>query len=67
MKEFAEKAGELLQFGIEEGEVETFLAQRGFSKIHNVTSDDYKRAYFHGINEGRPVCSLLYFAHAVVE
>jgi methyltransferase (TIGR00027 family) len=67
MKEFAENAGELLQFGIEKGEVEIFLAQRGFSKIHNVTSDDYKRVYFHGINEGRPVCSLLYFAHAVVE
>lgn len=58
---------EPLQFGIEEGAVEIFLAQRGFSKIRNVTSDDYKKAYFHGINEERPVCSLLYLAHAVVE
>ena len=47
--------------------VEEFLVERGFSKIHNVTSDDYKKAYFHGANEGRTVCSLLYFAHAVVE
>jgi methyltransferase (TIGR00027 family) len=59
--------GEPLQFGIEDGGVEAFLSLLGFSKIHNVTSVDYKRAYFHGINEGRPVCSLLYFAHAVVE
>ncbi|VVB69710.1 Leucine carboxyl methyltransferase [uncultured archaeon] len=57
--------GEPLRFGI--NDVEKFLANRGFSQIRNVTSEDYKRAYFHGINERRPVCSLLYFAHAVVE
>ncbi len=39
--------------------------QFGFSKIKNVTSEDYKRAYFHGKNENRDVCKLLYFAHAV--
>ena len=58
--------GEPLQFGIEEGTVERFLAERGFSKIQNVTSDDYKRAYFLGVNESRAVCSLMSFVHAVV-
>lgn len=58
--------GEPFQFGIE-GSVETFLAKRGFSKVQNVTSEDYKKAYFHGANEDRAVFSLLYFAHAVVE
>ncbi len=59
--------GELLQFGIEEGTVEAFLTKRGFSKIQNVTSGDYKKAYFHGVNKDRTVCSLMLFVHAVVE
>jgi methyltransferase (TIGR00027 family) len=67
MKEFAEKAGEPLRFGIKEGSIEVFLMERGFSKIQNVTSDDYKKAYFHGANESRAVCNLLSFAHATIE
>jgi methyltransferase (TIGR00027 family) len=59
--------GEPFQFGIKEGTVETFLSKRGFSQIRNVTSEDYKRAYFHGTNEGRTVGRLLNFAHAVIE
>ena len=62
-----EKSGTPLQFGLEERMVETFLTHRGYSKVHNVTSEDYKRAYFHGVNEGRIVSSLLNFAHAVIE
>lgn len=67
MRDFAAQQGEPFQFGIKEGEVETFLAERGFSKVRNVTSEDYKKAYFHGINESRAVCNLMAFAHAVVE
>lgn len=59
--------GEPLLFGIEDGAVETFLKERGFSKVKNVTSDDYKKAYFKGVNEGRAVFSLLYFAYAEIE
>jgi O-methyltransferase involved in polyketide biosynthesis len=62
-----EKSGTPLQFGLEEGMVESFLTQRGFSKVHNVTSEDYKNAYFHGANKDREVCNLLSFVHAVVE
>ncbi|MDD1693814.1 MAG: class I SAM-dependent methyltransferase, partial [Methanoregula sp.] len=58
--------GEPFLFGIKEGEIETFLTQRGFSKIRNVTSKDYKKIYFFGKNEGREVNSLLSFAYAVV-
>ena len=64
---FAAEQGEPLQFGIEEEMVETFLADRGFSQIHNVTSEDYKKAYFHGVNKDRSVCNLLSFAYAVVK
>ncbi|MFA0833035.1 MAG: SAM-dependent methyltransferase [Methanobacterium formicicum] len=60
------KIGEPLQFGIEEEEIENFLKEFGFSSIENVTSEDYKKAYFQGKNEKRDVCELLYFAHAVV-
>ncbi len=67
MRDFAAQQGEPFQFGIEEGAVEAFLTERGFSQVQNVTSEDYKKAYFHGVNESRSVCSLLAFAHAVVE
>jgi methyltransferase (TIGR00027 family) len=57
---------EPLQFGIKEDEIEDFLMEFGFSNIKNVTSADYKKAYFHGKNKNRDVCTLLYFAHALV-
>lgn len=60
-------AGEPFQFGIKEGEIEAFLTQRGFSKVRNVTGEDYKKAYFFGKNEDRAVNNLLSFAYAVVE
>jgi len=60
------KIGEPLQFGIKEEEIENFLKEFGFSVIDNVTSEEYKKAYFQGKNEKRDVCELLYFAHAVV-
>jgi methyltransferase (TIGR00027 family) len=59
--------GEPFQFGIKEGTIESFLVKRGFSQVRNVTSEDYKEAYFHGINENRAVFSLLSFAHAAKE
>ncbi|AKB80813.1 hypothetical protein MSBR3_0235 [Methanosarcina barkeri 3] len=57
---------EPLKFGIREGEVKTFLAEKGFSQIHNVTAEEYKQMYFHGINKNREVSSLLFFVHAVI-
>jgi methyltransferase (TIGR00027 family) len=65
--DYLAKIGEPLLFGIKEGMVEEFLTERGFSQVINITSEDYKRAYFHGKNENRPVSSLLSFVHAVVE
>lgn len=65
--DYLAKIGEPLRFGIEEGMAEEFLIERGFSQVCNVTSEDYKKAYFHGANKGREVCNLLSFVHAVVE
>lgn len=59
--------GEPFKFGIKEGTVETFLTQRGFSQVCNVTSEDYKEAYFRGVNKNRIVDSLKSFVHAVVQ
>jgi methyltransferase (TIGR00027 family) len=66
VRNFVIQQGEPLQFGIRENEIEDFLTQFGFSKIQSVTSEDYKKAYFHGKNENRDVCELLYFAHAII-
>lgn len=61
------EVGEPLQFGIKEERVENFLEARGFSEIRNVTAEEYKKLYSHGVNKDRNVCSLLLFAHAKVK
>lgn len=66
-RSYAELVGETLKFGLKEDIVEEFLLNRGFSDIKNVNSEDYKKAYFHGKNENRNVCELVYFAHAMIE
>jgi methyltransferase (TIGR00027 family) len=66
IRNYVMQAGEPLQFGIEEGTAEAFLEQRGFTRIRNVTARDYKKAYYQGINENRPVCDLLCFVSAEV-
>lgn len=58
------EAGEPLLFGIEEGSIKSFLTKRGFTEIRNLTSEDYKKAYFHGKNESRRVNPLTLFAYA---
>jgi methyltransferase (TIGR00027 family) len=59
--------GEPYKFSVKDGMLETFIVQRGFSQVFNVTTEDYKKTYFQGINENRPVCYLSHFAHAIVE
>lgn len=67
IRNFLIQMEEPLQFGIKKGTIEKFLSSYGFSKIKNVTSADYKKAYFNGKNKNRDVCNLLYFAQAVVK
>lgn len=64
-RKFTESQGDTLRFAMA-GPVETFLAERGFSRIRNMTEEDYKKAYFHGKNAHRNVSGLLWFAYAVV-
>lgn len=65
-RSYAELVGETLKFGLKEEIIEEFLLKRGFSNIKNVNSEDYKKSYFHGINENREICSQVYFVHATV-
>jgi len=67
VRKYVADQGEPLLFGIEENDVEAFLARRGFSQIESVTSEDYRKAYFQGANKERTVSNLLYFAHASVK
>jgi len=61
------ESGEHVKFGLMEGTVKKFLSERGFSNVVDVTSKDYKKAYFHGKNKDREVYSFISFAHAEVE
>lgn len=67
IRSYTKRQGEPLQFGIREGAVEAFLVERGFSRVQNVTAEEYKKMYFHGINKDREVCDLLFFTHAMIE
>jgi len=58
---------EPLKFGIEDGKIDEFLTNRGFSQIVNVAGREYREAYFLGKNKDRIVSELLSFAHAVIE
>ena len=55
MQRYRRMTGEGLTFGIPEGTVEEFLRQRGFDQVQDTPSQDLKKAYFTGINQGRAV------------
>lgn len=46
LRRYRHLTGENLHFGIPLSQVETFLQQRGFRHVHNVTSEDLRRLYF---------------------
>lgn len=59
--------GEGLVFGIEEGQVESFLRVRGYTQVQNVTSKDLERMYLTGVNQTRPIAPIYAIAHATVD
>lgn len=66
IREFTRAAGEPLRFGIPDGTIVGFLEERGFSRVRDVSSAEYRRLYFHGRNADRQVCELLSFVSAEV-
>jgi methyltransferase (TIGR00027 family) len=63
---FPQLQGEPLQFGINEEDIEKYLTRFGFTHINNISTDEYKKTYFHGKNKKRNVCNLLYFVTATI-
>jgi methyltransferase (TIGR00027 family) len=53
MRRAARMTGEEYMFGIDQGQIEPFLVQRGFGNVHDATLEDLKRLYFIGVNAGR--------------
>jgi O-methyltransferase involved in polyketide biosynthesis len=58
--------GEGLTFGIEEGQVQSFLQVRGFTEIQDVTSQDLRQRYFTGVNQNRAVAPIYAIVKAKV-
>jgi methyltransferase (TIGR00027 family) len=59
--------GEHLMFGIEEGTIETFLSERGFHLIKEISGDYYQAEYFIGPNRNRKGCCLCRIVYATVK
>lgn len=57
---------EKMTYGIEQGEINSFLMQRGFHDIVDVSGDFFKKAYFQGINQNRNVTDAYSIVHATV-
>ncbi len=53
MQRTAKLMGEAYMFGVDRGQIEPFLSQRGFRDIRNTNLEDIKRLYFTGPNAGR--------------
>jgi len=66
LRQFVEKEGAPLLFGVPEGETEAFFTQRGFAKVTTVTTAAVKEIYFKGKSKSRKVTSMFNFLHANV-
>jgi len=66
LKRSARMSGEEYMFGIDRGQVEPFLARRGFRNVNSMTLDQLKQRYFIGPNAGRAVPADIAIASAVV-
>jgi O-methyltransferase involved in polyketide biosynthesis len=53
MQRTARVTSEGVLFGIDQGQIESFLTQRGYREVCNTTPKDLKRLYFTGPNAGR--------------
>ena len=66
IREHTARQGEPIRFAIPKEGIETFLTEREFSQVRNVTSAEYKRMYFTGKNKDRVLYQPLSFTWAVI-
>ena len=55
MRRAARISGEAYMFGVDKGQIENFLTQRGFRDVRSTTLEDLKPTYLVGPNAGRPI------------
>ncbi len=65
--DFSHKRGEALLFGIEEGTIESFMSERGFHEIKDISGDYYDAEYFTGVNRNRKGCCMCRIVNAKVK
>ncbi len=58
--------GEKRVFGIEQGQIETFLIQRGFTQVVDVNAEQLEHLYCTGPNQGRIMAKYYSIVHAEV-
>ena len=66
LKAFVEQEGSALQFGFEEGAIDAYLHQRGFTSVTTVNAMDCKANYFPATDPGRSVSPMFNFVTARV-
>lgn len=65
--DFSHKRGETLLFGIEEAKIESFMSERGFHEINDISGDYYDSEYFIGENRNRKGCCMCRIVSAKVK
>jgi O-methyltransferase involved in polyketide biosynthesis len=66
LRKMVARCGEAMRFGIEPEAIETFLSERGFHRIQDISAEECKRIYFRGTYVNLPVSGLFHFVHAEV-
>ena len=66
LQRYARITGEGMVFGIEEGQVESFLTQRGFTHVVDANAEQLRRLYCTGPNQQRRVAEIYAIVHAEV-
>ena len=67
VQEIYTRMGEPFSFGVEEGTIAGFLAQRGFHRVKDIDGEFLKNAYFQGVNRDKQVSRLGGIVHATVK
>ena len=67
MQRYSRFTGEGLIFGIEEGKIGEFMAQRGFTDCVDANAVVFKRLYFTGKNQNRTIAATYAITHAAVK
>jgi methyltransferase (TIGR00027 family) len=67
LRRAARLTGEAYMFGIDRGQIEPFLVQRGFCDVHNLPIEDLGPLYFTGPNAGRVLPTGLAIVSAMSE